>query len=263
MKTLKMWIKFMGAELKRMIEYRDDFVIGIIAMILANAMTVIFFWVILQNTASINGWTINEMLFLLGVDVVAWGIWNTFLKGSAPWRIGTHIRQGTLDRVMVQPVKPLKYLVISVFDSDGLGELISGFAILFYAMTHVGIIWGLQNLLLLSIFILSGSIILFSIFLVLSTLSFWATETGAVVDIMWTVGRFTEYPLEIYNASVRVFMTFILPIAFINYFPVSALLHKGIWPQLQYLSPLVAIISFAIAYSFWNFGLKDYSSTGS
>ncbi len=263
MKIMKMWIKFFGAELKRMMEYRDDFIIGIIAMILSNVMTVIFFWVILQNVPSISGWTINEMMFLLGVDITVWGIWNAFLKGSAPWRIGNHIRQGSLDRVMVQPMKPLKYLVISVFDSDGLGDLFSGLVILFYGMTHVGIVWGLQNLLLLSIFILSGSIILFSIFLVLSTLSFWTTETGAVVDTMWILGHFTEYPLEIYNKYIKVFLTFILPIAFINYFPVSALLNKGVWTSLQYLSPLVAIISFAVAYSFWKFGLKHYSSTGS
>lgn len=263
MKTFNLWIKFFRAELRRMMEYRDDFVIGITAMILSNVMTVIFFWVILQNIPSIKGWTINEMLLLLGVDITVWGIWNVFLKGSAPWRIGMHIRQGTLDRVIVQPMKPLKYLVISVFDSDGLGDLISGLAILFYGMTHVGIVWSLQNIMLLLIFILSGSIILFSIFLVLSTLSFWTTETGAVVDMMWIVGHFTEYPLEIYNASIKAFLTFILPIAFINYFPVSALLNKGVWTSLQYLSPLVAVISFSVAYSFWKFGLKHYSSTGS
>ncbi len=263
MKTLKLWLKFMKMNIKRIVEYKEDFFIGIFAMILTNVITVLFYWVIMQNIPSINGWTLNELLFLFGIEAIAWGLWNTFLKGGAPWRIGKQVRDGTFDRSLIQPIGNLKYQLVSTFDTDGIGDLISGIFVLSISMGLVGIVWTPVKLIYLLAFLLSGAIIVFSTFLVLSTITFWTVEIGAIVDIMWTLGRFTEYPLDIYNKSIKTFLTFVLPLAFINYFPASAILGKGIWPQLQYLSPLVAVISFAVAYNFWKFGLKHYSSTGS
>jgi hypothetical protein len=39
-------------------------------------------------------------------------------------------------------------------------------------------------------------------------------------------------------------------------------LGKGI-SQFSYLTPIIGIISFIIAYKFWKLGLKNYTSTGS
>ena len=263
LKTFRLWKKFAVARIAEDFQYAEDFFLGIFALVLTNVIGVLFYWVIMQNIPNINGWTLEELLFLYALEVFAWGVWNTFLKGTVPWRVEEAVRSGSLDRVLVQPMKPIKYMMISTFDTHGFGDLLSGIALLAISMPIVSVVWSVEKLFALAIFLLSGSLIIYSIFLAIATLAFWTTRIGPITEIVWITGNFTNYPLEIFNKYIKAFLTFIMPLAFVNYFPAAAILGKGIWPQLQYLSPLVAIISFAVAYSFWKFGLKHYSSTGS
>ncbi len=263
MKTFRLWKKFAAARLAEDFQYPENLFLAIFSIILTNVITVLFYWVILQNIPSINGWNLGDLLFLFAIEATAWGIWNVFLKGTVPWRVEDGIRTGGLDRVLVQPMKTMKYMMISIFDIHGIGDLISGIALLFFSMKMINVVWTFQNLFYLAIFIFSGTLILYSLFLIIATFAFWTTRVGYLTEIIWTLGIFTNYPLEIFSNSIKVFLSFIVPLAFVNYFPAAAILGKGIWPQLQYLSPLVAIISFAVAYKFWKFGLKHYSSTGS
>jgi ABC-2 type transport system permease protein len=58
----------------------------------------------------------------------------------------------------------------------------------------------------------------------------------------------------------------LLPLAFMNYYPSLILLNKLekiSYPWLAFLSPVVAVIVFALAYMLWTAGLNRYSSTGS
>ena len=62
-------------------------------------------------------------------------------------------------------------------------------------------------------------------------------------------------------------LTFLLPYAFMNYFPATFFLDKTeealhLPPQVGLLSPLVGLATFAIAYSFWRVGLNHYESVG-
>ncbi len=64
-------------------------------------------------------------------------------------------------------------------------------------------------------------------------------------------------------------LAFILPFAFMNYFPATILLHKTaeagytINPLLGWMTPVVGIVWFAGAYLFWRLGLNHYKGTGS
>jgi len=74
--------------------------------------------------------------------------------------------------------------------------------------------------------------------------------------------RFIDLPLDVYNPVITFILTFIVPIAFINYYPAELFLGKG-FSAFAYLTPIVGLISFVIAYNFWKIGLKNYTSTGS
>jgi ABC-2 type transport system permease protein len=79
--------------------------------------------------------------------------------------------------------------------------------------------------------------------------------------------EFTRYPIGIYSRGVRLFLTFVFPFAFMNYFPAAYFLRKpegalGLPPTVGLLTPLVGLTFFAAAYGFWRFGLDRYKGVG-
>lgn len=258
----KLWFMYLKLIFKVWKEYRIDFIIGISAMFLANIASVIYFWVIFQNVITLNGWTFGQILFLSGMLSVVSGFWHTFLSGLSPWRIEEDIRRGRLDRVLLTPISTLRYYVMSNIDEDGFGELIAAFLILITGAHLSGIILGIQNIALLTIFIISGILILFSIFTIFSCLAFWTTKVHSIAESLFHLMVFIKYPLEIYNPLIVFFLTFVLPLGFINYYPAEIFLGKGLYLQLSYLAPFIGIIFLIISYSLWKFSLKHYTSTG-
>jgi ABC-2 type transport system permease protein len=80
--------------------------------------------------------------------------------------------------------------------------------------------------------------------------------------------EFSRYPISIYGRGVRVVLAFILPFAFMNYFPATFLLHKSetgfnLNPAVGLLTPVVGALWVAGAYAFWRGGLNRYQGTGS
>ena len=79
---------------------------------------------------------------------------------------------------------------------------------------------------------------------------------------------FTRYPISIYSRGVRVFLTLVIPFAFMNYFPATFLLHKTdgalqLSPQIGLITPLVGLVWFGMSYAFWRVGIDRYQGTGS
>ena len=259
---MTLWREFLKLNILKWMEYRADFFIGIFAMFISNLTSIVFFWALFQNIVQINGWTFWQLVFLSGLAALVVGIWHAFLIGLAPWRMERYIRTGSFDRLLIQPVNPFVCLLISNIDDDGFGDLIAGFLILYLGATMSGIVLNLVNLLLIGLFITGAVLIFFSITIIVSSLSFWVTRSGAIGEIIWSLMKFTDLPLEIYSPFITFILTFIIPLGFINYYPAEFFLGKGI-SQFSYLTPIIGIIFFIIAYKFWKFGLKNYTSTGS
>jgi ABC-2 type transport system permease protein len=232
-------------------------------MALSNITALIFFWVLFQHVPTLNGWVLEEVLFILGLTTIVFGTWHTFFAGASPWSVDRLIRNGEFDRLLLQPVNVLAYLAIHKLDDDGMGDLMAGIAILTYSSLALGLTWSLTNLLLLGIFLIGGLLIIFSIFLVFASVAFWTIKSRAVADILWPFLRISEYPIEIFTPVLIFAVTFILPLGFISYYPAQLFLGKGMWIEAAYLTPIVGLISLLVAYKIWNIGLKNYASTGS
>jgi ABC-2 type transport system permease protein len=247
--------------IKKWMEYRADFIIGIVSIFLTNLISITFFWVLFQHITLINGWTFDEIMFILGLYYTSFGIWHLFLQGPTPHRIERYIINGELDGFLVRPVNTLKLLIMSKIDDDGIGDLVAGLIIFFYASNSLSIVWSLSNIALLMLTVFGSVLIIFSISLILTAAGFWVIRSSTLTDLLYPFMRFIEFPLEMYNPFVTFILTFVIPLGFVNYYPAQAFLGKGV-TYLSYLTPVVGIVFFIIAYSAWKHGLNNYSSTG-
>ena len=71
--------------------------------------------------------------------------------------------------------------------------------------------------------------------------------------------------LEKYLVTITgyVAFTFLIPIAFIAYYPSLAILEPDNIPLLTILAPVIGVFFFWLSYKFWMFGVKKYDFTGS
>lgn len=92
---------------------------------------------------------------------------------------------------------------------------------------------------------------------------FWITNSGIVMVFMFNFKDYARYPITIFNSIFRFIFTFIIPIAFIAYYPSLIFLRPDNVPLLTYLSPFIGIIFFYISYKVWITGAMQYSGTGS
>ena len=106
--------------------------------------------------------------------------------------------------------------------------------------------------------------------LFLSTPSVWLissrTRLNGWADSLFN--SFGSYPLTVLDRPLQVAFTFVLPLAFLAYFPAAYLLDRrdhgviGVQPAFALASPLVGLVVFAAALAFFEFALRRYRSTG-
>ena len=77
----------------------------------------------------------------------------------------------------------------------------------------------------------------------------------------------TSYPLSIFPSELVKAMTFVVPLAFVNWYPSPHILDQpdplGYPEWTQWLSPVVAVVVIALALRVWQAGVRSYRSTGS
>jgi ABC-2 type transport system permease protein len=259
---LELWKQLIKMNVKRWMEYRVDFFVGIIAMFLTNVISVVFFWVIFSYIPALNGWSFNQLLFLLGLSYFSFGIWHAFLSGSSPHRIERFIANGEFDSILLRPLNPMLNLTLSNIDDDGFGDLIAGILLLIYSSSALSIVWSLTNLIFMALSVFGAVLTILSINILFSTATFWVVRSRMLSEILWPLMKFIDYPLDIYNPIIVFILTFIIPLGFINYYPAQLFLGKGVWMLAAYLTPLVGVTMFIISYSLWKYGIKNYTSTG-
>ncbi len=116
--------------------------------------------------------------------------------------------------------------------------------------------------------VLGGALIDLAFNLFISTVAFWFVRVDALRWIVIQLEQeFTRYPITIYSRGVRLLLTFVVPFAFMNYFPARFFLHKAhegamLPAGVGLLTPAIGIVFVAIAYAFWRLGLNRYSGVG-
>jgi ABC-2 type transport system permease protein len=102
----------------------------------------------------------------------------------------------------------------------------------------------------------------------LATIAFWIVDAIEFVNAFTYGGSFlSQYPLNVFAWWLRGLVVFVLPIAFVAYFPALYVLDKpdelGFPNALRFASPLVAVLAALAAAAMWRGAVRRYRSVGS
>jgi ABC-2 type transport system permease protein len=251
----------LAQDLKSKMNYRADFIISNVGIIATNVSGFIAFWIMFQNFPSILNWTYYEMMFLYGFSLIALTPVQLFFDNN--WNLRFQVYSGDFIRYCFRPINLFFYYISEVFDIKGIGQFAFGAGTLIYAWKNLGLPVTPLIILKLIIALFSASLFMIAIMNIAAATCFWITNSGIVMVFMFNFKDYARYPITIFNSIFRFIFTFIIPIAFIAYYPSLIFLRPDNVPLLTYLSPFIGIIFFYISYKVWITGAMQYSGTGS
>ena len=258
---LDIYRKILVQDLKSKMSYRADFVISNIGMIVSNLVGFVTFYILFQNFPSINGWTMYEMLFLYGFSLVALTPVQCFFDNN--WNLRYAVKTGDFIKYCFRPINIFFYYISEVFDVKGLGQLAFGVGTLVYAWKNLAIPVTPVIIAQTVLFLLAASLFMIAIMNFAAATCFWIQNSGYIMVIMFRFKDFAKYPASIFNSVFRIVFTFVIPIAFIAYYPSLVVLRPDSVPLLSWLSPLIGLLFFYLSYRFWLLGARKYDGTGS
>lgn len=259
LRNISLYISFITASIKEMLIYRLDCIVGILSQTLTQVVEIIFIWIVFQNTSNLAGWSYEQILLLYGITLMSVSVCSFLF--DATYDLGpVFIREGEFDKLLLRPVHPLISVLGSSKDFVSFGYLVIGLIITIMMFTKLAIPITFWLIIKLLFFIIIGGLILGGIETIFSVAAFWTYRSNEVVWTFYRVYTLTQYPIDIYSGFVKILITFILPFAFVAYYPTMD--YLGFNKYMIWLSPVVAIIIWIIAIGVWNWALKKYRSTG-
>lgn len=266
MRTLRRYARlyaaFFAQSVKAKLEYRLDFALGIAATFLTQAAGLVFLGVVFSKVPHIHGWSLYEVALIYGIAGAARGL-TEFLFDNVWWLSWVYVREGRFDHLLHRPVDPLFHFIADRVETHGLGNLVTGLAVVAVAWSHLGIPVTAGRLAFLAVALASGACIHFAINLAAASLSFWLVDMRHLIGTLDSFSALGRYPLVIYPQGLQFFLTWILPYGFVAFFPAGFLLDRPGFATIGLFAPVVAAAALLAAAAVFRRGLAAYESTGS
>lgn len=266
MHYFRLYLHCLSMDLRTLIQRRGSFFLGFFGQILVYGAEFLLIWLLVSRFSIVGGWKAPEILLLFSFNLASYGIAGFFFFSSVR-SLGEIINRGELDLILTKPLPALFGLIAFKPNLAYIAHLGLSLTVMFISLRAAGFAFTAGGLCFVLLALAGATLIQASIFMVCGSLNFWSIQAGdAIWEILWGVREFVKYPLTIYPGALRVFLTFILPLGFISYYPASRLLGKASAPFSGLMTgfvPLAGLLCFALSYGVWRLGLRRYESTGS
>lgn len=262
---LALYLRLVGARVRSQMQYKFSFAVLTLMGVVNMAVDFIMVLVIFGRIPSLGGWALSDVALLYGMAYTSFSLAEGFARGFDSF--SRQVREGTFDRVLTRPLGAFFQVLASEFPLWKFGKVFSGLAFVYVAQRSLGLSWTPERLGVLGVAILCGAAIFFCIFVIGAAACFWTVQTNEIVNIFTNGGvTLTMYPLDIFDAGIRRAVTFVIPLAFIDYYPALFLLGRPdslrLPPWIGLLSPLASAALGVVAWAAWSLGVRHYSSVG-
>jgi ABC-2 type transport system permease protein len=220
--------------------------------------------VVFANTTSLAGFSREEVLFLYAAAGVPFTVCDMFVSNLD--RVSQHIKAGTLDTFLIRPVSVWIQLATDRFGANRIGRVAQAAIVLGYATAALGLDW--RRAWMIPVMLISGVVIFTALWTLAGALQFALTDAPEVSS-SFTYGsqQLSQYPLAVYGRDLVRGVTYVVPLAFVNWQPGLYVLGRddpfGTPEFMRFLGPAVALVLALLAALAWRQGIRHYRSTGS
>jgi ABC-2 type transport system permease protein len=260
-KYVRLLREFFRACLVEEFEYRTNLIGNVLTSVFGVAMAILTIQLFFHNTGSIGGWGIYQILALLGIFNAIQGIIAFFLQPNMARLVG-HIREGTLDYVLLKPVDSQFYVSFRHLVFWRLADVALGLGLTAFAVIRLGIRPTFTEWLLFTVMFAASVIVVYSLWTCIMICSFWAVKVDNLSFLFQSFLETARYPVTVYRGLLRLLLTYVFPVAVITTIPAEAVLGRVTWPNAAAASA-AALVLLGASRLFWKFALRFYTSASS
>jgi ABC-2 type transport system permease protein len=262
----EMWRRLVGARVRAQLQYRTSFALNTAASFVLTFIDFVVVLALFTHVTALGGWSVQQVALLYGISGLGIAIADMFIGHID--MINLDIRSGQFDVVLLRPVGTLLQVMASDLALRRIGRIGQAAVVLVYALTAADIAWNPLRVALLPVGVVCGAFIFGATFVLGGCITFWTVGSAEVANAFTYGGNtMTSYPLNIFGPWLRRTLAFVVPLAFVTYFPGLYLLDKpdplGFPTAFQFLAPVAAAVFVGITGYAWRASVRHYRSTGS
>jgi ABC-2 type transport system permease protein len=219
--------------------------------------------------ADIAGWSQYEFFVFIATTILV----NSFVEGffmANAEELSELTRTGGLDFALLKPIDTQFLVSLQRINWSAIPKLLLALALLAYSIPRIeGLTLHPIQFLLYPLYIIMGTLILYSVMIGLAATSIWLGRNQSLYDFWFYITNFSRYPMEIYEGSfgspLRFVFTYLIPILVVINVPAAALakpLSATNWP-LAVFALFATVASLAISRWIFQRALASYRSASS
>ncbi len=261
-----LYLAYQRFYLRGRMDYRWQFLGDIAAGILGQASVVASLWLVTRRFTEVGGWTFPELAVLYGLGMLTFA-----LAGMVFWPfiylVDGLVVSGRLDQYFLRPRGLAVQLVCGGAGINHLGGVTVGAATLAIGLLSLATRLSAPRIFYLAAAVAGGALLQAGGIVTVAALSFWLMRSSDLGDIVfYNLQNFLSYPLTIYPGFLKVLLTAVVPLAFVNWYPSLVLLDRCAGTLdlvLGLAAPAVGAAAFLGALALFRRGERRYASSGS
>ena len=242
------YARIVASRIRSQLAYPVSFALDVFSQLLGQSMELLAILVIFTQVTSLGGFSAGEVVLIYGLAATAFGLAD--LAVGQVEALPDYIRTGEFDVILLRPLGALAQLLSADVQLRRVGRVAVGLVTLAWALRDVE--WTPLRVVVAVVAPLAGAVLLSAIWIAANCVSFWLVDGREVANSVTYGSDFaTSYPITVYGPWLRRIMCFVVPGAFVAYFPALALTGRpdplGFPDFVRYCSPLVAAAMVGVA----------------
>ena len=257
---MKLYLKFLSIHMRSAMTYRASFFLSCLGHLLITTNVFLSVVFLLDRFGAIGGYTMPQLSLCYAVILSGTSLAECFARGfDAFTRI---LSEAQFDRIMLRPRSLFFQVICQDMKPTMLARVLQAAVMLAWGISAGAVAWTPLKALVLALMILCGAGIFFGLFLVNACICFFTLEHVETLNIFLDGPReYGKYPFGIYGKPVLLVLTFLVPLALVQHWPLQYLFDRG--PAWYGLLPIVSLLFLIPCALLWRLGVRHYRSTGS
>ena len=258
---MRLYFKYFAIQLKCAMQHKGSLCMLLLAQIFTSCAGLLSIYWLFDRFGSVQGFDFEEILICYSVVLMGFSLAETFARGFD--HFPQLISNGKFDRMLVRPRGAVFQVLASTIEFTRLGRLLQAAAVFAYALPNCGIEWSFDKCALLALMVICAAALFGALFWLQAGIAFFTTESLEVINVFTDSGReHGAYPISVYGKEVLNILTYVVPLACVQYYPLMYLTGRWQDPRL-FFTPLAAFAFMLPTALVWRIGLRHYRSTGS
>ncbi|WP_066501108.1 ABC transporter permease [Abyssisolibacter fermentans] len=260
-KYMKLVRRFIIISWQEIYVFKFELSMVLLHLIFNTGFVFLFWYSLLSNIKELGGWNFSQLAMFSAITLFGESLGGLFFGFRD---LPSKIVAGSLDKYLSRPINTL-FAVL--FESVSIVYFIQQFLVSLILIVIVAINSAISikvsNIALSIIVMLIGVLIYNFIYGIITFTAFWFGKIEVFRGLILGLAESKQYPLNIFPNKMKIVLTYIVPIAFISYYPAVILLGKMSVNFMFFVKLFIFyFITFGLFIKIWRLGIKRYESNG-